>query len=182
MQVDQHYHQAAVRDIAHRTLEQRLANMLANYRNPAIPPFDASRLVAAYNACVPAGGLRFVHGRAECALELLSNGRDGILGHLQLAAGFLVTYLQEGDCPTCNTRFQLVSVHEKKVIPAKRVGVVESEFVGVGAKIWYQEQHNIGCYAILLVQSGTLVPSPTPSPSCTWTCSRATFLWTCAPF
>ena len=121
VQVDQHYHQAAVRDMAHRTLEHRLANMLANYRNPAIPPFDASRLVAAYNACVLAGGLRFVHGRAECALELLSNGRDGILGHLQLAAGFLVTYLQEGDCPTCNTRFQQVNAQEKKIIQAKSV-------------------------------------------------------------
>ena len=88
--------------------------LAADYDNPAVAPFDSEPLVRALNAClVQGGGMPFIIGNVECALEFLLAGQlmggRGLLDHLETAPNYLVSYLQEGTCPRCNGQFHQVS-------------------------------------------------------------------------
>ena len=108
LQVDLHLHPTINRDLPHQTLEERLVEMMAAYRNPDIPPFDALPLVQAYNECVHTHQ-QLPLGQANCAIEFLSaTYGDGLLGHLQLIPNYIVSYQQLGQCPRCQINYQQV--------------------------------------------------------------------------
>ena len=90
-----------------------LHQLARDYRDPNVPPFHVEALVTAYNVCVPAG-LRFPLGRPHCAVEFLMGGgmagHGGLLGELRLVPNYLVTYLQEGDCPQCGQQYRQVGL------------------------------------------------------------------------
>ena len=90
-----------------------LHQLARDYRDPTVPPFHVEALVTAYNGCVPAG-LQFPLGRAHCAVEFLMGGgmagHGGLLGELRLAPNYLLTYMQEGDCPHCGQQYQQVGL------------------------------------------------------------------------
>ena len=110
-QVDQHLHPTAPRDAVHQALEQQLIFMAAAYRNPAIAPFHAEPLIDAYNACVQRH-MQFAIGQSGCAMEFLAMfgelGHGGMLGHLSMAPNYLVTYMQQGHCYSCDRHYQQV--------------------------------------------------------------------------
>ena len=113
LQVDRHLNPAALRSPAQRALDQVLHQLARDYRDPTVPPFHVEPLVIAYNGCVPVG-LRFPLGRPHCAVEFLMGGgmagHGGLLGELRLAPNFLLTYMQEGDCPHCGQQYRQVGL------------------------------------------------------------------------
>ena len=80
--------------------------MAVAYRDPNIQPFGPLPLLHAYNACLPPH-LQFAIGSFACAMEFMAaTGGGGLLGHLQLAPHYMVTYIQEGMCRNCNVWYQ----------------------------------------------------------------------------
>ena len=69
--------------------------MAVDYRNPAIPPFDTSALVNAYNACLGNQAESFGIDAQECAMEYLScpglRG-NGLINNLSLRAVMLLMW------------------------------------------------------------------------------------------
>ena len=103
---------AAVRSVLQRALDQRLAQMGRDYRDPNVAPFDAEDLIQDYNACLHPM-LQFPLGQPHCALEFLWGGgqvgNSGLLGELRLARGYLTTFMQQGQCQGCRQQYQEVS-------------------------------------------------------------------------
>ena len=111
LQVDRHLHPTIDRDLPHQTLEERLVEMMAAYRNPDITPFDALPLVQAYNECVRTHQ-QVPLGQVNCAIEFLSaTYGDGVLGHLQLILNYIISYQQHGHCEQCQTIYQQVIIN-----------------------------------------------------------------------
>jgi hypothetical protein len=106
---------AAVRSVVQRALDQRLAQMGRDYRDPTVAPFDAEDLIQDYNACLHPM-LQFPLGQPHCALEFLWGGgqvgHSGLLGELRLARGYITTFMQQGQCQGCGQQYQEVSTVE----------------------------------------------------------------------
>ena len=85
-------------------LEATLTRLLADYRNPARPPFSPAPLIQALDAAMPAAGQQFAGNAQACAMEFVA----GVLGAVRVVHGHLVRYVQEGRCPTCTTVYRQV--------------------------------------------------------------------------
>ena len=104
-------HPNAPRSLVNLQLEQTFLRMCQNYRDPNHPPFGPEDLIEAANACLAAGTdvhNRFVGGYNACALEFLSRDPGGLLFNIALDHGFLVHYMQRGQCNLCGEEYQEV--------------------------------------------------------------------------
>ena len=109
IEADLNMHPNAPRSVVNRQLEQTFLRMCHNYRDPNHPPFGPEDLIQAANACLPAGTAiqnRFVGGFNACAMEFLSRDPGGLLFNMALGHGFLVHYMQQGQCNICDGHFQ----------------------------------------------------------------------------
>ena len=92
-------------------LQQCLLDMSRRYRDPAVPPFDPSALVHAYNGLLNNPADHFVIGGGECAMEFLScpglRG-EGLIANMEFRHGFLTDFDQVGFCPQCQSQQHLV--------------------------------------------------------------------------
>ena len=111
LQVDLHLNPTALRPAVQTRLDQCLQRMGRDYRDPRVLPFHAEDLVRAYNACIPPA-LQLPIGQPQDAVEFLIGGgqagQGGLLGQLGVAPNYLLTYLQQGTCNTCNQPYQQV--------------------------------------------------------------------------
>ena len=87
--------------------------MAGDYRNPAIPAFDTTPLIKAYNACLPNQAESFGIGVQECCMEFMScpglRG-NGLINNLRLQDGFLTTFVESGVCMGCHQLHELVII------------------------------------------------------------------------
>ena len=66
--------------------------------------FSPAPLIYALDAVMPPGGQQFTGNRQACAMEFVA----ATLAAVRVVRGHLVSYEQEGRCPTCNTVYRQV--------------------------------------------------------------------------
>ena len=119
IQADFNIHPDAPRCSVNRNLETTFLRMCQNYRDPNYPPFGPEDLIQAVNACLPPETdmhNRFVGGGNACAIEFLSKDPGGLLFNIALDHGFLVHYMQRGQCNICGQHYQEVHLMYVKPI------------------------------------------------------------------